>query len=47
MFRFRLADFAAASADLGQYLEFEPAAPDAEAVRQQLELIRELHARRN
>jgi len=45
--RFRLADFAGASADLDQYLAFEPAAADAEAVRRQLALIRELHARRN
>jgi regulator of sirC expression with transglutaminase-like and TPR domain len=45
--RFRLADFDGASADLGQYLEFEPAAPDAAAVRRQLALIRELRARRN
>jgi regulator of sirC expression with transglutaminase-like and TPR domain len=47
MLRYRQADFAGASADLGQYLEFEPAAPDAEAVRQQLALMRELRARRN
>jgi regulator of sirC expression with transglutaminase-like and TPR domain len=45
--RFRLADFDGASADLGQYLEFEPAAPDAAAVRRQLALIRELRERRN
>jgi regulator of sirC expression with transglutaminase-like and TPR domain len=45
--RFRLADFQGASADLGQYLEFEPAAPDAAAVRRQLALIRELRERRN
>jgi regulator of sirC expression with transglutaminase-like and TPR domain len=45
--RFRMADFVGASADLGRYLEFEPAAPDAEAVRRQLELIRELRERRN
>jgi regulator of sirC expression with transglutaminase-like and TPR domain len=45
--RFRLADFEGASADLGRYLEFEPAAPDAAAVRRQLALIRELRERRN
>jgi len=45
--RFRLADFDGASADLGQYLEFEPGAPDAAAVRRQLALIRELRERRN
>jgi len=45
--RFRLADFDGASADLGRYLEFEPAAPDAADVRRQLALIRELRARRN
>ena len=47
LLRFRLADFDGASADLGRYLEFEPAAPDAEAVRRQLALIRELRERRN
>lgn len=47
MLHYRLADFAAASAELAQYLEFEPAAPDADAVRQQIALIRELRARRN
>jgi regulator of sirC expression with transglutaminase-like and TPR domain len=47
LLRFRMADFAGASADLGRYLEFEPAAPDAEAVRRQIELIRELRERRN
>jgi regulator of sirC expression with transglutaminase-like and TPR domain len=47
LLRFRLADFAGASADLGQDLEFEPAAADAEAIRRQLALIAELHARRN
>jgi regulator of sirC expression with transglutaminase-like and TPR domain len=47
LLRFRLADFAGASADLGRYLEFEPAAPDAESVRRQLALIRELQDRRN
>jgi regulator of sirC expression with transglutaminase-like and TPR domain len=45
--RFRLADFDGAAADLGRYLEFEPAAADAEAVRRQLALIRELRERRN
>jgi regulator of sirC expression with transglutaminase-like and TPR domain len=45
--RFQLADFDGASADLGRYLEFEPAAPDAAAVRRQLALIRELRERRN
>ncbi|HLZ26527.1 MAG TPA: transglutaminase-like domain-containing protein [Chloroflexota bacterium] len=45
--RLRLADFEGASADLGRYLEFEPAAPDAAAVRRQLALIRELRERRN
>jgi regulator of sirC expression with transglutaminase-like and TPR domain len=45
--RFRLADLNGASADLGQYLEFEPEAADAAAVRRQLALIRELQARRN
>jgi regulator of sirC expression with transglutaminase-like and TPR domain len=47
LLRFRLADFAGASADLGKYLEFEPAAPDAEAIQRQLDLIRQLHERRN
>jgi regulator of sirC expression with transglutaminase-like and TPR domain len=47
MLRFRLADFIGAAADLGRYLEFEPAAPDAESVRRQLALIRELRERRN
>jgi regulator of sirC expression with transglutaminase-like and TPR domain len=47
LMRFRLADFQGASADLGQYLEFEPAAPDAAAIRRQLALIRELRERRN
>jgi regulator of sirC expression with transglutaminase-like and TPR domain len=47
MLRFRLADFPGAEVDLLRYLEFEPDAPDADAVRKQLELIRELHARRN
>jgi regulator of sirC expression with transglutaminase-like and TPR domain len=47
LMRFRLADFRGATADLGQYLEFEPAAPDAEAIRRQLALIRELRERRN
>ena len=45
--RYRLADFDGASADLDRYLEFDPAAPDAAAVRRQLALIRELRARRN
>jgi regulator of sirC expression with transglutaminase-like and TPR domain len=45
--RFRMADFVGASSDLGHYLEFEPAAPDAEAVRKQIALIRELRERRN
>jgi regulator of sirC expression with transglutaminase-like and TPR domain len=45
--RYRMADFDGATADLGRYLEFEPAAPDATAVRRQLELIRELRSRRN
>jgi regulator of sirC expression with transglutaminase-like and TPR domain len=47
LMRFRLADFAGASADLGRYLEFEPAAPDAAAIRRQLAVIRELRERRN
>ena len=47
LMRFRLADFRGATADLGQYLEFDPAAPDAEAVRRQLAVIRELRERRN
>jgi regulator of sirC expression with transglutaminase-like and TPR domain len=47
LLRFRLADFVGASADLARYLEFEPAAPDADAVRSQLALIRELRERRN
>ena len=47
LMRFRLADFQGASADLGRYLEFEPAAPDAPAIRRQLALIRELRERRN
>ena len=47
LMRFRLADFQGASADLGQYLEFEPAADDAPAIRRQLALIRELRERRN
>ena len=45
--RFRLADLAGAAADLGQYLEFEPAAPDTADVQRQLDLIRQLHERRN
>ncbi|MCA1644201.1 MAG: transglutaminase-like domain-containing protein [Chloroflexi bacterium] len=45
--RFRMADFAGARADLDQYLEIEPAAADAAAIRRQLALIGELHARRN
>ena len=45
--RYRLADLDGASADLARYLEFDPAAPDAAAVRRQLALIRELRARRN
>ena len=47
LLRYRLADFAGATADLGQYLEFEPAAPDADQIRRHLAVIRELHARRN
>ena len=47
LMRFRLADFQGASADLAQYLEFEPAAADAPAIRRQLALIRELRERRN
>jgi regulator of sirC expression with transglutaminase-like and TPR domain len=47
LLRFRLADFVGASADLAQYLEFEPAATDADAIRRQLGVIRELHERRN
>ena len=47
LMRFRLADFQGASADLGHYLEFEPAAADAAAIRRQLALIRELRERRN
>jgi regulator of sirC expression with transglutaminase-like and TPR domain len=47
LLRYRLADFAGAVADLDMYLEFEPAAPDAEAIRRHLGLIRELHERRN
>jgi regulator of sirC expression with transglutaminase-like and TPR domain len=47
LIRFRLADFEGASADLGRYLEFEPAAPDAATIRRQLALIRALRERRN
>jgi regulator of sirC expression with transglutaminase-like and TPR domain len=47
LLRFRLADLPGAAADLGQYLEFEPAAPDTESVQRQLDLIRQLHERRN
>jgi regulator of sirC expression with transglutaminase-like and TPR domain len=47
LLRFRLADLAGAAADLGKYLEFEPAAPDAEAIQRQLDVIRQLHERRN
>ena len=47
LMRFRLADFAGASADLARYLEFEPAAPDAPSIRRQLALIRDLQERRN
>jgi regulator of sirC expression with transglutaminase-like and TPR domain len=47
LLRFRSGDFVGASADLGQYLEFEPAATDADAVRRQIALIRELRERRN
>jgi regulator of sirC expression with transglutaminase-like and TPR domain len=45
--RYQRADLAGAAADLQHYLEFEPAAPDAEAIRKQLELIAQLHERRN
>jgi len=47
LLRYRLGDFTGASADLVHYLEFEPAAADAESVRRQLELIRDLRERRN
>jgi regulator of sirC expression with transglutaminase-like and TPR domain len=47
LLRFRMADFVGASADLGQYLEFEPAAADADVIRRQLALIRDLRERRN
>ena len=47
LLRYRLADLSGAAADLGQYLEFEPAAPDAEAIRRQLGLIQQLYERRN
>jgi hypothetical protein len=36
-----------AAADLNRYLEFEPAARDAEDIRKQLALIEQLHERRN
>ena len=47
LLRFRLADFTGAAAELSQYLEFQPQAPDADAIRRQLSLIRDLHERRN
>jgi regulator of sirC expression with transglutaminase-like and TPR domain len=47
LLRYRLADLSGAAADLGQYLEFEPAAPDADAIRRQLGLIQQLYERRN
>jgi regulator of sirC expression with transglutaminase-like and TPR domain len=47
LLRFRAADFVGATTDLSQYLEFAPAAADADVIRQQLALIRELHERRN
>lgn len=47
LLRFRLADLQGASADLGRHLEFEPRAPDAQAIRRQLGVIRHLHERRN
>jgi regulator of sirC expression with transglutaminase-like and TPR domain len=47
LLRYRMADFTGAEVDLSQYLEFEPAAPDADAIRRQLGLIRQLHERRN
>jgi len=45
--RYRLADLTGAESDLSQYLEFEPAAADADAIRRQIELIRQLLERRN
>jgi regulator of sirC expression with transglutaminase-like and TPR domain len=47
MLRYRLADLPGAVAELNQYLGFEPAAPDADAVRRQIALIEQLHERRN
>ncbi len=47
LLRFRMADLVGAEADLRQYLEFDPAAADADQIRRQLELIRDLHERRN
>jgi regulator of sirC expression with transglutaminase-like and TPR domain len=47
LLRYRLADLAGAAAELSQYLEFEPAAPDAEAVRRHIALIEQLRERRN
>ena len=47
LLRYRLADLNGAAADLAHYLEFEPAAPDADAIRRQLGLIQQLYERRN
>jgi regulator of sirC expression with transglutaminase-like and TPR domain len=47
MLRFRLGDLKGATADLTQYLELDPAAQDADAIRRQLGLINQLHERRN
>jgi len=47
LMRFRVAHFQGATTDLGRYLELDPAASDAPAIRRQLALIHELHERRN
>jgi len=47
LLRYQMADLAGAAAELSQYLEFEPAAPDADAVRQHIALIQQLRERRN
>jgi regulator of sirC expression with transglutaminase-like and TPR domain len=47
LLRYQLGDLAGAAAELSRYLELEPAAADANAIRHQLELIQQLHERRN
>ncbi len=47
LLRYQLGDLAGAAAELTRYLELEPAAADADAIRHQLGLIQQLHERRN